>query len=51
MRLQGKDDGHMAVGGGEHERYFVYATFINEGFFKLVSADKAVGSVFLSIGG
>ncbi len=51
VRLQGKDDGHMAVGGGAHGRYFVYATFNNEVFFNLVSGDKTAGSVLLSIGG
>jgi len=51
VRLQGQDEGHMAVGGGAHGRYIVYATFDNEEFFNLVSADKAIGSVPLSIGG
>ena len=51
VRLQGKDEAHMAIGGGGHGRYIVYATFNNEEFFNLLCDDKAIGSVLLFIGG
>ncbi|MEX2492613.1 MAG: Imm1 family immunity protein [Nitrospirales bacterium] len=51
VRLQGKDEAHMVIGGGAHGRYIMYATLNNEDFFNLVSDDKAIGSVLLCIGG
>ncbi len=51
VRLQGQDEAYMAIGGGAHGRYIVYATFNNEEFFNLVSDDKTIGSVLLFIGG
>lgn len=51
VRLQGKYEAHMVIGGGAHGRYIVYATFNNEDFFNLASDDKAIGSVLLCIGG
>jgi hypothetical protein len=51
VRLQGKDEAHMAIVGGAHGRYIVYATFNNEEFFNLVSAEKATGSILFFIGG
>jgi len=51
VKLQGKGEAHMAIGGGENGRYIVYATFNNEEFFNLVSDDKTIGSVLLFISG
>jgi len=51
VRLQGKGEAHMAIGGGANGRYIVYATFNNEEFFNLVSDDKTIGSVLLFISG
>ncbi|MDH5563638.1 MAG: Imm1 family immunity protein [Nitrospirota bacterium] len=51
VTLQGQDEAYLAIGGGAHGRYIVYATFNNEKFFYLVPDDKAMGSALLFIGG
>jgi hypothetical protein len=49
ITLIGERDAHLAVGGGSG-RYVVYATFDNDTFWNLCSAE-AEGVVLLNIGG
>jgi hypothetical protein len=51
VTIDGTDRAHMAVGGGGDGQYIVYASFDNERFFTLKSAERSDSKVLLLVGG